>query len=478
MLHRFMTYLTVLVAVPWASAAGQRTHIEMGKRAVDKYCDRADDMLPGFTDLFKGEEVMAAYYAGCMFPDWAFPHINNQASEDAHWKRYQEPYCKFLEETCPYPWDDEERKRIAFFMGIVCHGMADLPWHFSKEGHDSLLARSFANDRAGHAETEYSYDIFLYQDGIPPQKLIPKLWWPLEDIREVYRRMGTILPSGQLETGFTRTNLMINGGPTAARLSADGLKRKYPWVKDKTEGYYFGGVDHGGALTASWLKYYYARLRGWRYYQSLPTAVAENDDERVYAGCTDVSILSPDPKNNTGGEPLLEVGHDRADDYITFIRFELSDPKPTKNVKAYLWLSLAEGKGERRLEIFPVSRAWKEGIGATNDITGSKGQAHGDDSVTFENGFGLFPKKKALATAVVPGDAPSGHWVQWDVTDLVQGWLKEPRSNHGLAIRQVRKDAAFSEPIRFYSSEAFRTSPDDMGGGFRIALRPVLIIRD
>ena len=63
-------------------------------------------------------------------------------------------------------------------------------------------------------------------------------------------------------------------------------------MKDQTDGYYFGGVDHGGALTAVWLKYYYARLIGSRYYQEVPTAVAENNDERIYAGVTDTNYNS------------------------------------------------------------------------------------------------------------------------------------------------------------------------------------------
>ena len=209
----------LLFLCPHLYGAGQRTHLEMGKRALDAHLADVETMLPGFRELFADPEAIAAYYAGCMFPDWGFGKINDQAAEDAHWRKFQEAYYQFLKEKYPRPWDEDERTRIAFFMGIICHGMTDLPWHFSKEGHASLLSMSWAADRAGHSETEFAYDLFLYRDGIPPGKLIPKLKWPMNDIHEVYRRFGTIIPEGQLEKSLQRTHAMWNGGPVAASLA-------------------------------------------------------------------------------------------------------------------------------------------------------------------------------------------------------------------------------------------------------------------
>lgn len=462
--------------------AGQRTHVEMGRRALDRYCADVDRMLPGFTDLLADLEARSAYYAGCMFPDWAYGNINNQAAEDAHWKRYQEPYFAYLVEKCPPPWDDDEKKRIAFFFGIVCHGMADLPWHFDKEGHSSLLSQSWAHDRAGHTETEFSYDLMLYQDGTPPGDLIPKLWWPLEDIREVYRRFGTILPAGQLEKSFVRTNTMLAGGPFAASMAVKGLKEKYPWVKDKTDGYYFGGVDHGGALTAVWLKYYYARLIGSRYYQEVPTAVAENNDERIYAGVTDTTLIQSLPDHNTGGEPFLELtGNGPKDDRRVLLRFDVSDWPADKPIQsATLWLYQVDSDGDppvqpKTVGVYPASSPWTEGVGVTDDINGWKGQPHRDGSATWNSTAGPEDSNaEPIARTTVDAEIAEGRWLSWDVTPLAQKWVKDASTNHGMLLREM--DGGAPGVVRVYSSEAFRTQADGLGGGNRIAFRPVLIL--
>jgi hypothetical protein len=468
---------------PWKPihAAGQRTHVEIGRRALDKYFGQVEEMLPGLKDVFLAPEALSAYYAGCMFPDWAFPNINNAASEDAHWKRYQEPYFQYLTEKCPLPWDDEEKRRIAFFMGIVCHGMADLPWHFGKEGHASLLERSWANDRASHFDTEYSYDLFLYQDGTSPKELMPKLWWPIPDIKAVYRKMGTILPDGQLENMFVRTNVMINSGTFAASMTADGLRKKYPWVNKTVEGYYFGGMENGGALTASWLKYYYARMIGGRYYQNLPTAEAEDKDERIYAGTTDATIIEKLPKNNAGNEPYLDLSGDRpGDSRSSLVRFDVSDwPKGKPIRRATLWLYFVGWQGtpptaEKRIDLYPLRNTWQEGIGTTSDVTGTDGQPHDDGSVTWSN-----QATQALASPsssrTVSADEEANHWLSWDVTSLVQEWQNDSARNHGVILSSPSAGPGI---VRVYSSEAFRTQPEveDKGGGFRIVYRPTLIL--
>jgi len=461
-------------------AAGQRTHVEMGKRALDAHCADVETMLPGFREVFADEEAISAYYAGCMFPDWGFAGINGQAAEDAHWRKFQEAYFNYLIEKCPRPWDADERRRVAFFLGIVCHGMTDLPWHFSKEGHPSLLAMSWGADRAGHSETEASYDIFLYRDGIPPKSLIPRLKWPMEDIREVYRRFGTIVPQEQLDRSLQRTHAMFNGGPLAASVSASSLESKFPWVKQHTEGYYFGGVEHGGALTASWLKYYYASFLGVHFLQSLPTAVTENDDHRVYQGCTDASLLSAEPNNNTGGEPYLDLcGDGTADKRSSVIRFELPEETTKSGVaKGELWLFhtgwMGEApKGPKTLVLRAAPSDWREGVGMTNDINGWKGQPHSDGSVTWKSISSSRDPSKPIDRVTVDPAQGVGRWLKWDVTPLVQEWAKDKSANKGVTIAEESEGPGI---VRVYSSEAFRTSADGMGGGNRIAYRPILIL--
>jgi hypothetical protein len=472
-----MSWLSILLAADLLGA-GQRTHVEMGRRALDDYGVAVEQMLPGFREVFASDQAKSAYYAGCMFPDWGFGKINDQAAEDAHWKRFQDPYFTYLTEKCPYPWDEEDRVRVAFFFGIVCHGMTDLPWHFSKEGHPSLLERTWGNDRAGHTQTEFAYDLFLYRDGTPPGQLISKVNWPMEDIKEVYRRFGTILPAGQLETSLQRTHAMFNGGPLAAGLSAGSLQRSYPWVHQHVEDYYFGGVAHGGALTATWLRYYYARFRGIRYYQSLPTAVAEDKDDRVYAGTVDATLLANHPSNNSGGEPILEVGGREERRRSALVRFDISDwPADRPIARADLWLFVTnadEAQGSR-VELRAFNQPWEEGIGATDDVAGVEGQSHNDGSATW----GALQKvihdrcqSQPIDQATVAGGA-NGCWIKWDVTKPATTWIRQPSENHGVLLTG---DPSKESVVRIVSSEAFRTERGEFGGGTRIAERPILIL--
>ena len=480
--HVFSSVLGLLLVTTQLFAAGQRTHLEMGKRALDAHCADVETMLPGFRDVFADPEAISAYYAGCMFPDWGFAGINGQAAEDAHWRKFQEAYYHYLKEKYPRPWDADAKRRVAFFLGIVCHGMTDLPWHFGKEGHPSLLAMSFGADRAGHSETEASYDIFLYRDGTPPGKLIPKLRWPMEDIREVYRRFGTVIPEGQLERSLNRTHAMINGGPLAASVSASSLERSYPWVKNKVEGYYFGGVEHGGALTASWLKYYYASFLGVQFLQSLPTAVTESDDHRVYQGCTDVTLLSAEPSNNTGGEPYLDLsGNGPSDKRAALIRFDVPAWTATTPVKkGELWLYHTDWVGHaptspKRIAVHSATKEWKEGVGLTNDITGWKGQPHADGSANWKTlaDIAVDQKSKPIDKVTIDPSAGTGKWLKWDITALAQEWAKDASTNNGVLLSEEGEGPGV---VRVYSSEAFRTAADGMGGGNRIAYRPILIL--
>jgi hypothetical protein len=274
---------------------------------------------------------------------------------------------------------------------------------------------------------------------------------------------------------------MINAGPVAASMTADGLKKKYPWVKQNVDGYYFGGVQNGGALTASWLKYYFARLRGGRYYQNVPTALAEDRDERIYAGTTDVTLLEAHPKNNTGGEPFLDLAGDGPKDQrVGLLRFDVSDWDRAKPIgRATLWLYFAGWAGsapsvEKKIEVARAPKAWEEGLGATSDVTGWEGQPHDDGSAHWSSHAAPAGGPPIAQVALSP-NTPPGSWVSWEVTSAVRDWVRDPASNLGLRLSSPSDGPGIA---RFYSSEAFRTEQqvEDKGGGFRIVYRPVLIL--
>ena len=71
-----------------------------------------------------------ALFAGATFPDYLYLCGNDHENgELAHWPPFYDAYIQLIQKKYPIPWTEEQEKRIAFFLGVVSHGIADINWH-------------------------------------------------------------------------------------------------------------------------------------------------------------------------------------------------------------------------------------------------------------------------------------------------------------------------------------------------------------
>jgi len=78
--------------------AGPRAHVEMGAWVWEKHLSVAPNVPSGLTALMRSPLEYSAFYCGCMFPDWGYDGIHDDAAEDSHWPPFQETFFTFLKE--------------------------------------------------------------------------------------------------------------------------------------------------------------------------------------------------------------------------------------------------------------------------------------------------------------------------------------------------------------------------------------------
>ena len=441
-----------------AWGAGNGTHVLMGGRMLDVHFDQADEMLGGLAGLFGSEDLRRTFYCGCMFPDWGFGGMTHGAAEASHWYRFQRGYFAYLKERYPWPWDEEAKRQIAFFMGVLVHGLTDIPWHFSSGGHKAFLRRAEREDGTQHADVELAVDVFAHVEKAIPIRARGALWWPYEDLVTVYARQGLTVTAGQLEEGCRKLMMQWNLGATMSAGVHDGLKAGHRWAHANWEDYYFGGAEHGAALASMWIKRAYAGFRGWRYYQNTPSYVETFPRQAKGTACTDAQVFGARLDGGAGDERILALGGDgKSKGGSVLVRFGLSDIKPGTRVRgARLWLYFARrcgGKptGDKVIEVYRVNQPWREGV-----VTDGDGGA--------------------VSSVTVEADVPARRWVDWDVTSLVRSWIDHPEKNQGMLLRETAASRQHPGIMQFYSSEACRGPADGDGRGETVALRPVLVV--
>ncbi|HOD51470.1 MAG TPA: zinc dependent phospholipase C family protein [Candidatus Hydrogenedentes bacterium] len=431
----------VLLALP-AIAAGPRTHAEIGQRAWDQHLVTDPEMLPGLAGLRGDDQAMRAFYCGATFPDFGHNKINHEAAEYAHWYPYQQAYFEYMKEHFPPPWDDAARREIAFFLGILCHGVGDTPWHFDEDGHKSLLTMARETDRAGHGLTEHITDIFshvLFDIEPDPRS---EFVWLTGTAQAVFERAGVAVTPEELARGCRKLEGEWFRGAHLGPIAYPYFQAKIPWCRAHYEDYYYGGLEHGAALTAMCIRYYYARLNGWHYYQNIPIQACAFPRGEPYTPCMDAAIPAGDEE---AGGSILTVGHGAC----ARLRFDVSDiASPEQFEGAALWLRLVDG---------PVAGAV--------EITGHA--MTGEDAADHEPSPRARPRMADVSSS----------WMVWDVTALVRQWVREPAGNYGMLLKTAPGADTDAVPaVRFYSSSALKARPDGYGGTV-VAFRPILVVR-
>ena len=172
-----------------------------------------------------------------------------------------------------------------------------------------------------------------------------------------------------------------------------------------------------------------------------------------YAGVRDTFVSTagwedpPQYEVNYGLNRLLTVSRDGRDNVL--VRFDLAGIPPSAVVSsARLYLYNTTGDPEsivRRVKAFRVLRSWDEGnqVGSAIDAPGKRG-ATGKHAFAFfpgegtnvpwgYDGLGAGTDYEAAAVGTVEVRGPGEY--TWDISAVVQDWVRHPGTNHGLVLR-------------------------------------------
>lgn len=386
-------FCTMGYAMP-SDAIGIRSHVEIAQLSVRTYHEQAAQIVPGLEQLFACEANLRAFYSGGAFPDWGYAGIHSDAAEDSHCRPFHEAYVNVLLARYAPPWTPEAQKEVAFFLGVISHSITDIPWHFSEKDHLSFLAAGLKHDGAGHGEIEMGCDFLLYGERELHPSVQTEAWFPIDTLLAVFDHKGRRkITRDQLLAGTTRAQSMFFGGGVAGMLKAREQREKMPWVCRHLDDYYYGGLEHGAAITSVTNQYYFARLRGWHYYQNMPDYadyVRRNDDYVPLRGISEAHIIEAHPDHNTGGEPFFEIGNDGpGQTRAGLICLDLSEIPPETSIdRAMLWLYFADRRGgpqtaPKTIDIFPLTVPGTQGRNpaipstAPKDTTRTTGKSPG-----------------------------------------------------------------------------------------------------
>lgn len=470
-------------SIATARAAGAHTHAQCGYLAIHCHLKQVGEMLPGLERFFDDAAVRQAFYAGCAFPDWGYPGDNNHdAAEASHWRAFQLAYLERLRRDCPPPWNRKSRCRMAFFLGLLSHGLTDTPWHFDHGPHKSLLTTSREIDGANHGDTEWAAEFLSFAD-VRLDAPMPCMDWPMDDILAAYRAIGSNATLAQLEDGRRVLNTSWTGAQLASIVVADQYRKKYPWLARGYRDYYYGGCEHGGAVTAMAIRAAYANLNGGYCFQQKPEYACEPPALMDYAGCSDTTVFERTPGHNAGGEPFLTLAGGAGRHAMPMVRFDLSSiPADRRIQKATLWLYLAERSGTAPregvvVEAVALEKSWLPGDKRSDPVDGAEGRPASNGEATWAS-FASDALNGSLdvCAATAPSDVSSSRWIAWDVTAAARRWVSDPRKNFGLALRTKDGDAVSGVAWRFHASEAMQSRPGEPGGAARLAYRPMLIV--
>lgn len=486
---QFLLAITLLGSISFpAGAIGERGHSEIGRMMVEDYL-KSDTMLPGLAALFENENNIRALYSGCAFPDWGYGLGYQGAAEYSHWHPFMERYVTLLQQRFPLPWDAEAQRQICFFFGVVVHNISDIPWHFTEDGHKSFLKAGLDADGAGHGEIEFACDIFLHAERTLEPSVQTEAWFPIDLLLDVFDGSGQKVSREGLEQGTLRSRIMFFGGELVGTLQKNSQKKRMPWVYDHYFDYYYGGLEHGAAVTAEVIRYYYARLTGSYYFQNTPEYapyVRHKDGYVPRLQISDAHLMADHPDHNAGAEPFLEIGGSGKAQRVGLIHVNMEEVKPGFDLDtARLRLYCTDVPTTPvTLSVYRVLKPWQEGAGVTDDVIGADGcLATADEACWQRSGAaswalpGCAEPDKDYAPAPVDSITiqEAGNWVTLDITSATKHWLSHPGENHGLLLR-LEAEQEKTPVARFYSSEAFKGCADGLCGGKRVAFRPAFVL--
>jgi len=171
-----------------------------------------------------------------------------------------------------------------------------------------------------------------------------------------------------------------------------------------------------------------------------------------YVGTTDTTLVDWLPDVNNGSAEILDTVRDRRT--VSLLRFDLSSIPSNSAVESAqlsLYLTYSDaGTQTRPAQVHSMLGPWVESEATWNQRaagqswTGVGPQAGADYTATSED-------------SVQTG--PAGTWLTWDVTALVQTWIRHPATNYGLVLLDPNsyQDPPHGGEFRSYASSEHPT---------------------
>ncbi|KAJ3085128.1 integrin subunit alpha 8 [Quaeritorhiza haematococci] len=227
------------------------THIEVAHRAQYFFHPTQEEYKQILSDY------QPYVQAGAFFPDWGFACANqHDAAEAAHWPPFWNITVQYIRSKYSKPWSHKARGLIAFFMGAVAHGVADIPWH-SLDTHEgfiwALQHLNFKGDfGSAHGTADAGGEFILsHSIGLDYFQFVWKV--PTEDIVEIYKLAGYDVTVAEINGCMMEGYMGAHGNRAAGRYVYPFFAAQAPFLAEEYMDYFRGGLnDMASWVTKCW----------------------------------------------------------------------------------------------------------------------------------------------------------------------------------------------------------------------------------
>jgi hypothetical protein len=243
---------TLLLLADLALANGQTSHQHITTDAIPH-------VPPGpLADFMAREDVRDALLNGAMFPDGGYA-VGDDYGEMAHWEPLQDLYLQWIVQNHPAPFDDEGAQHVAFYLGMLSHGMADQFYDatFMERSRASDPAESWSCCSMDEA-TDVAYAAERGEGVVPPK------WWPRE-LLDLFAARGHTVSEDTVDQGQELLGLAINYVGVSSRYEETVARytEQFPWAcTHQVDPAVVGNPPHEERIVAAYWQVAWERLNG------------------------------------------------------------------------------------------------------------------------------------------------------------------------------------------------------------------------
>jgi MYXO-CTERM domain-containing protein len=231
--------ILVSIAAGVALLGGAATARANGITAHAHVSDLAVEELPAgaLRDLLSDPEVRQALRSGSVFPDSGYA-ADDPYGELAHWEPFTDAYLRWIVAEHPPPWTElEDRRRVAFLLGAMSHGMSDQVF-------DSLFMHKTAQYDGSSDDLDVACETFLVIEHDP--RISPlSVFLPGAEVQQIFAtELGHDTPVETFERGMNTVRMGLVAIPLLADSQYDAYWEALPWSAT----HYYEGTSEPGSL--------------------------------------------------------------------------------------------------------------------------------------------------------------------------------------------------------------------------------------